>query len=458
MITNTYMVPHPPLAVHEVGRGEEENISASIRSYEKIAEEIAEIRPDTIIIASPHATMYRDWFIVSAGEKGYGDFSRFRAKKVAFEKEYDTELTAALSSYLEQSGFPGGCEHEGDPELDHGTMVPLYFIDQKYKDYKLVRIGLSGLSLPMHYMLGMAVQKVVNDLNRKAVFIASGDLAHCQKEDGPYGYKPEGPQYDERIMKTMGSAAFRELFDYDPAFLNACMECGHRSFVIMAGALDRRSVKTKVLSHEATFGVGYGFVTFEDNGFDPERNFLEQYEDAEKNRGASDDPYVKLAVKSVNAWVTKRERINAGADVPEELKQKKAGVFVSIHEFGELRGCIGTISAAYGNIAEEIIMNGISACSRDPRFSPVTAEELPYLQINVDVLGDAEVISDRNMLDPKRYGVICSLPDGRRGLLLPDLEGVDTVEEQIDIACRKGGIDPEDDRLILERFEVIRHV
>ena len=457
MITNAYMVPHPPLAVHEIGKGEEEKIIDTIRSYEKVAEEISRIRPETIIVLSPHATMYRDWFAVSAGKKAYGDFSRFRAGNVSFEKEYDTELTDALSAYLEECGIPGGTEYEGDPMLDHGTMVPLYFIDRRYSDYRLVRIGLSGQSLPMHYKLGMALQKTVNELGRKAVIIASGDLAHCQKEDGPYGFRKEGPEYDKRIMKTMGNAAFGELFDYDPQFLNACMECGHRSFVIMAGAFDRRALTTDVLSHEATFGVGYGFVTFADAGDDPSRNFLEKYEENIRNQERSGDPLVQLAYRSVNAWVKNRERISMD-DAPEELKREKAGVFVSIHEFNELRGCIGTILPVCENVAEEIIQNGISACSRDPRFDPVREDELPYLVINVDVLQAPERITGRDMLDVRKYGVICSLPNGKKGLLLPDLEGVDTVDEQISIACRKGGIDPEDEDLILERFEVVRHV
>ena len=160
-----------------------------------------------------------------------------------------------------------------------------------------------------------------------------------------------------------------------------------------------------------------------------------------------------MAYAAVEAWVKQRTRITP----PEEMKER-VGVFVSIHEHGQLRGCIGTISPCYDNIAREIIENAISACSKDPRFNPITEEELPYLEISVDVLGEAERIEDMRQLDPKRYGVICSTPDGRRGLLLPDLEGVDTVEQQVKIACQKGGIDPQDEDVIFERFEVVRHV
>ncbi|MBO4382980.1 MAG: AMMECR1 domain-containing protein, partial [Clostridia bacterium] len=119
------------------------------------------------------------------------------------------------------------------------------------------------------------------------------------------------------------------------------------------------------------------------------------------------------------------------------------------------RGCIGTIMATQDSIAEEIIQNAISACSSDPRFPPITAAELPALEISVDVLGDLEPIASPSELDVKRYGVVVS--HGRkRGLLLPNLDGVDTVEEQIDIARQKGGI-RESEPYELERFEVVRH-
>ena len=146
------------------------------------------------------------------------------------------------------------------------------------------------------------------------------------------------------------------------------------------------------------------------------------------------------------------------SDSPDvtRLKSERAGAFVSIHEHGMLRGCIGTILPVQSSLAEEIIENAISASTRDPRFDPITTSEIPYLDINVDVLSEPEPIHSRDELDVKRYGVIVSC-GSRRGLLLPDLEGVDTVDEQVSIAMKKGGIRESDDYQ-LERFEVVRHV
>ena len=137
------------------------------------------------------------------------------------------------------------------------------------------------------------------------------------------------------------------------------------------------------------------------------------------------------------------------------MKDTKAGAFVSIHKQGKLRGCIGTILPTTGSVAEEIIQNAISASTKDPRFDAITEDELKWLEINVDVLGEPEDIDSPDQLDVKRYGVIVS-KGFKRGLLLPDLEGVDTVEDQIAIAMQKAGIAP-GTKVNLQRFEVIRH-
>ncbi len=461
MIVKAVMVPHPPLAVHEVGRGEEQKISATLQAYRTAMQEIAGAAPETVIILSPHALLYRDYFNISSGPEAYGDLGKFNAGAVAFEKEYDEEFTRELSGLLYENGFPGGTAYDRDPQLDHGTMVPLYFLDQVFSSYRLVRIGLSGLPLPLHYRLGMYIAETAEKLNRRIAVIGSGDLAHCQKKGGPYGWRPEGPEYDEKIMKTMGSGSFGELFDYPSSFLDAAMECGHRSFVIMAGMLDGLSVTPHVLSHEATFGVGYGIVTYDIGAKDETRHFLEQYEEKQKasleQKMAESDSHVRLARASVVSYVQSGRILKLPANLPEELLNERAGCFVSIHEHGELRGCIGTTGPTKKTLAEEIIANAVSACSRDPRFQPVEADELEWLEISVDVLGRPEPVSDLSQLDVKKYGIICS-SHGRRGLLLPDLEGVDTVEKQIRIACSKGGFDSDADDLEIERFEVVRHV
>ncbi len=171
----------------------------------------------------------------------------------------------------------------------------------------------------------------------------------------------------------------------------------------------------------------------------------------------SDDkhsPLVELARRTIETYVREGKMIMPPAEPSPELKQR-AGAFVSLHAHGELRGCIGTIEPTQPNLALEIIHNAISAAIRDPRFMPVTADELADLEISVDVLSAPEPISSLAQLDPKKYGVIVE-NEYRRGLLLPDLEGVDTVECQVDIARRKAGIRPHEP-VQLYRFTVTRY-
>ncbi len=462
-IKAAFMVPHPPMIIPAIGKGGEKQITTTIEAYEKVAEEIAKLQPETIIITSPHSIMYADYFHISPGSRAEGNFARFGTPEVAFTEEYDGELRDWICLLADKIDFPAGTLGERDPELDHGTMVPLWFIRKKYKEGKIVRIGLSGCGLLEHYRLGQLIKQAVEDCDRNVVFVASGDLSHKLQEYGPYGFAKEGPEYDKRIMDVVGRAAFGEMLEFPEDFCEKAAECGHRSFVIMSGALDGQAVEAKVYSHEDVTGVGYGIASFypayptvNDDSRRFGDHYLEKIKRELEEKAAKSDAYVKLARKSLESYIMNRKVIDVSEHLPDEMLKEKAGVFVSIHKGGSLRGCIGTFLPTTDCIAEEIINNAISASTRDPRFPAIGPDELKYLEINVDVLGEPEDIESKDQLDVKRYGVIVSSV-GKRGLLLPDLEGIDTVDQQIEIAKQKAGIH-RFESVKLQRFEVIRHV
>lgn len=453
------MVPHPPLIIPEIGRGEEQNIQDTICAYHEVGKRIAELKPETIVLISPHQVMYADYFHISPGHSGKGNFGQFRAGQVEMTVDYDTEFVENLCKLAAAGNLPAGTAGERDKRLDHGTMVPLYFIDRYWADHKLVRVGLSGLSLAAHYELGRRIKETAEVLDRNVVVVASGDLSHRLTAEGPYGYKEEGPEYDRRVMDVMENGAFGELLEFSESFCEKAGECGHRSFTVMAGALDRTGVRPERLSYEGPFGVGYGICSYAVCGKDLTRNFKEQHEEKERERireqRAKEDAYVRLARAVIEEYVRTGRKKEIPKDLPEEMYAQRAGVFVSIKKEGQLRGCIGTIHAVRPCIAEEITENAISASVKDPRFSPIEPEELEKLSIHVDILGDTEKIDSQAMLDVERYGVVVT-KGFRRGLLLPNLEGIDTVEEQVRIAKQKAGIG-EYEEAELERFEVIRH-
>ncbi len=454
-ILQALVLPHAPVLVTEVGKGEEKEAKETVDSYQKVMKEASKLPFDTVILVSPHREAYSDVFAIEGNKIGVASFARFGAPEVKFKENYDKELTQEIVEEARKADLPVYLDSYGSPDFteDHGSMVPLYFLEKERKDFSLVRLSLSGLSYASHYRLGMAIKEAVKKTGRKVLFLASGDMSHCQKEDGPYGFKQVGVDYDKELIEVLKRADFLSLLSFRYPFVEEAESCGHASFSMMAGALDREDVETKFYSHEAPFGIGYGILSYTPIKEDPDRNILDQYLGREKKRIASlsKDPYVELARKSLQDSLEGKTE----TELPS-FKEGKRGCFVSLHLFSQLRGCVGTMLPTKSDLAEEIYSNARLAAFEDDRFDPVKKEELPYLDISVDVLSPLEKISSRKQLDPKKYGVYVRSDDGRSGVLLPDLEGVDTIQEQVRIAKRKGNILEEED-CSYYRFSVERH-
>ena len=459
-----WLVPHPPLIFPEVGRGRQNEIADTIEAYRSMAAEIAAQAPDSIVIVTPHSHMYADYIHISPGRGAEGDMKSFGAGGVNIQAEYDEEFVETLSLECAAEGLDAGTKGERDSSLDHATSIPVRFLNDALEGpgtLKYIRCGVSGMALSDHYRFGQMIERTSELLGRKTVVVASGDLSHRLSDDGPYGFSPEGPVFDDMICEVAKDADFSRLLEADGGFCEKAGECGHRPLVVMAGALDRKAVKSKLYSYEGPFGVGYAIASFIAGDADDGRDFLDRYLDKDKRRAEglheNESPHVTLARQTVENYARTGRMYEKPEPLPGELSKERAGVFVSIKKHGELRGCIGTISPVTGSVGEEIRQNAVSASSRDPRFSPVSEEELPFLEYSVDVLAPAEPIGGAEELDPSKYGVIVSL-GGRRGLLLPDLEGIDDAETQVSIAMRKAGIAESDrPRVKLERFEVIRY-
>ncbi len=168
------------------------------------------------------------------------------------------------------------------------------------------------------------------------------------------------------------------------------------------------------------------------------------------------DAYVKLAKNTVEAFIKTKKIPPLPKDLPPEMLKKRAGAFVSIHaKKGILRGCVGTFTPTKPNLALEIVTNAISSATQDPRFSPISQKELDSLTYSIDVLSPPKPAT-RKQIDPQKYGLIITAEDGRKGLLLPDIPGVDTPEQQITICRQKAGIKPKE-KVTFQTFSVERH-
>lgn len=459
-----YLLPHPPIIIPEVGKGEEEKIRDTRKSFYEIGKEVAEKTPDTIVVVTPHGTMFQDAIALSYENEIYGDLDSFGVNGVSMKLIVNKELTSKIYELAYEKGISAVMvtnsllsRYNTSVALDHGAMVPLYFISKFYCKYKIVHITYAPLSDIDLYKFGMCVSRAAEELKVNTVFIASGDLSHKLKDEGPYGYSPFGEKFDKEFLTHLKEGNVEKVFSMDKELICNAGECGRRSTAVLLGALDGKKFNGDLLSYEGTFGVGYGVMRFnvESNDSSKVENLESLRLEAYEKRVRSGDPYVKLARESLTTYLNTGKIMKTIPDyVTDDIKNSHRGVFVSLKKHGDLRGCIGTIFPATDSIAEEIIRNAIEAGINDPRFNEVKKEELMDISFSVDVLTEPEPCS-KDELNPKEYGIIVK-SRGKTGLLLPDLEGVDTIDEQVSIALEKAGIRPYDE-YSTERFRVIRH-
>ncbi len=448
-----FIVPHPPIVVPEVGQDNAQIVQTTIDNYHAIAKKIADINPRTLIITTPHQIAYADYFHLKASDKAYGNFASFGAPNINIKISTDAALIAALSKTFKKYDFPAGTlgnEHSG---LDHGVTVPLYFIQQYLKDIPVVIISLSNLSRVHHYQLGQMIQEVTEELQDDIVFLASGDFSHKLKDDGPYGYAQEGEIFDDKLVSALKKGDFLEMLKVDEPLTQKAAECGLKSFIIMAGALDGYQVNPTFYSYEKPFGVGYGMFAFEPQERSPDRQLLDTYQAwLKKTTKPPKHPYVKLAKEALETYVKtqeilKKDLVNDQDSVP--------GIFVSLYHSNQLRGCIGTVDQTQTSLSKSIIKYAVEAGIHDPRFASVSKDELPFIEYRVDLLSASVPIENLDDQNVEKHGLIVENKD-KSAVLLPDIEGIDDPQTQHNMVLKKAGIKPEESYKMY-RFTVHRY-
>ncbi len=345
----------------------------------------------------------------------------------------DVEVDAALAADL--------IENSGRLEADtaahreeHAVEIQLPFLQYLKPDVKIVPIILSLAPAATYREIGRDIARTLSESGRQALVLASGDMTH---------YEPDATAR-EKDFKAVEAIVALDDEELDRRYheLHITMCAFGPAMVLISVAKELGAAAGEPVKYQ-TSGDATG-----------DRDAVVGYAGIIIPRSPT-DPLVSLARATVETLVKEGRRIDAPEDPSPELKDR-AGVFVSIHKKdGSLRGCIGTFEPQQPDIAWEIITNAVSSATHDPRFHPVTEKELPDLEYSVDVLTSPVPVDDMSTLDPKKYGLIVEA-GWRRGLLLPDLDGVDTVEQQISICRQKAGIRP-DEPISLYKFEVVRH-
>ncbi|MGE5380655.1 MAG: AmmeMemoRadiSam system protein A [Methylocystaceae bacterium] len=455
--------PHPPVMIPEVGKSDASKTRASINGMRELAEAIKACSPDCLIFITPHGNVFADAISFLVEPVLEGNLAGFGAGDVRFAADNDLELLRAWAVACEAAALPlvaidKDTPYQGvSPKLDHGVMVPLYFLEQAgIKALPFIVISQAGLPEDELYQAGMCLQQACQETGRRVVIVASGDMSHRLADDSPYGFNPAGPEFDQLISTIIKEADISELLRVPPELRDSAGECGYRSLVMMAGAFDEQELTSWIYSYQKPFGIGYLVAALAPTGKNQAsvyNEFINNYQQKMDTSRREESAPVAWARQVLESYIN-RHVLPDAPQISDPLFSQQAGVFVSLKKKGQLRGCIGTIFPTTSNIEEEIKNNAVSSGTRDPRFPAVHPQELTDLVYSVDILGKPEPCR-REDLDPAVYGVIVR-HGSKTGLLLPALEGVDTVDEQLRIALSKAGIKASEDYQI-ERFMVERY-
>lgn len=466
-----FFMPHPAIIIPQIGGWEGIIAKDTIEGMKKLGQLAIDIHPETIIYITPHGNAFSNGTCLLYENQLSGDFSQYGHSNIKFNKNADMSLTDQINNKLEEMDMVTvllnrklGQSYGVYVNLDSGSMVPMYFIDKYFQDYNMVHITPGFTPLEENYAVGDVIGSVIKNNDKNILVVCSGDLSHALKEKGPYHFNPYGAVFDNMVSNAINKKNPLDLLQLKDEDIENAAQCGLRSFLMGFGVLEGLDYDSQVLSYEGPFGVGYltGYLTSKGtNAKSVINQLLDIKKDKYNKRIGKEDNYIRLARLSIEHYVNNNRMLNymdVQDSFPQEFNKeaaKSSGVFISIYSHGDLRGCIGTIEAYQNSIIKEIIHNSISACAFDSRFQPVEAKELIDLVIKVDILMEPELINSKSDLDVKKYGVIVEAAD-KRGVLLPNLKGINTTDEQIRIALEKAGIKT-NESFKMYRFRVVRH-
>jgi AmmeMemoRadiSam system protein A len=446
------LMPHAPVLVPAVGGRRGNRANTSVEAMATVAQRVVAARPDALVLVSPHTPRRRGAFAIWAGARISGSLGRFGAPEAAVELPADEALAVAIAEEAGLRSVETWWLREG--ELDHGATVPLWHLAHAGWRGPTVLIGLNYPGEPGLVELGQAIAAAAQRTGRRLAVVASGDMSHRLQPGAPAGFHPRAQEFDHAFIACLRAGQYRRLQDLDADLQELAAEDAVDSTLVAAAAVNWNATGHEVLSYEGPFGVGYGVAILHQPAPPSAAAKTQQAEASDRERAAAGHVLPRVARRSLEAAFGGQAALPA---IPVEgLLAERLGVFVTIRGPGEeLRGCVGTLAPQFKNTTEETWQLAREAAFRDHRFAAVGAHELEHLRFEVSVVLPPEEVSSPAELDPQRYGVVVLTADGRRGALLPEIEGVETVQHQLEIARRKAGIG-RGEPVRLQRFAVLK--
>ena len=440
------LMPHAPVLVPGVGGEKAGAAAASCRAMRAAAACVVGHHPETIVLISPHSPRQPRAFGLWVDDHLQGSFAQFDAPQVEVSLPLDRPLAEAIAAEAHARDLETWAIHHH--ALDHGALVPLWFLAEAGWAGPTVIVSLNYPDAGGLGALGEAISAAANALPRRIAIIASGDMSHRLAANAPCGFHPQAHQFDENFIRLVRAGEYRKIESIAPELRELAAEDSVDSTVIAASAVNWQTTGHQVLNYEGPFGVGYGVaILFTDkpHACGP---------GTPKISGGTNEGAVLPGLARRSVETALRGSYEQPPSPSGEYLGAQCGVFVTIRQRGgSLRGCVGTFVPVCQSLVAETWRSARLAALQDNRFSPVTDGELAGLRFEVSVLHSLEEISSEAELDPKRYGVIVSTSDGRRGLLLPGIKEIQTAEQQLLVARQKGWISP-DEPVTMQRFQV----
>ncbi|HVU36535.1 MAG TPA: class III extradiol ring-cleavage dioxygenase family protein [Opitutaceae bacterium] len=426
------LMPHAPILVRGIGRHHRAQVRATIAAMAEVARHAVAARPDAVVVVSPHSPRSGDAFGLWYGARLTGTFEQFGYSGDKVDLPFDRALAESIEAEAARRGVRTWRIEEDT--LDHGATVPLSFLRAAEWRGPTVIAGLPEPGSGHLDEFGRAIAAAACLVGRRVALIASGDMSHRLLPSAPLGYAEEGPRFDRLFVDLLRHGNPKAIQRIDAELLESAGEDVVEPTRVVLAASGFGTQHRSVLSYEGPFGVGYGVAILSepDEAAGPATGALPRVL-------TTFAELPSLARASVTAYLQGGPEA-APCTAADELAENH-GVFVTLRlSDGELRGCQGVTSAPAGNLVSLTWEVARGAAFRDTRFSPLGADELPFVHFSISILSALEPVVSLAELDPAHYGVLVATDDGRRGLLLPGIAGIDTIAEQLDIARQKGGI------------------
>jgi len=436
---------HAPIVVPSIGsraRGpasadglREPDCAGTTQAMREAARALVAHEPQLIVLVSPHAPRHQQSFGLISARELRGSFARFGCPEVDLRFHGSAVAAEAIAKAARGYGL-STCDVPGDA-LDHGTLVPLFFVHEAGYRGPVVVVAPPFPGLQTEVLFGEVLREAARSLKERWAVLASGDMSHRLTLDAPLGYDPRALHFDETFVEYVRAGDLRSAIGIDPGLADTAAEDVIQSTAVAAGAIAFRARGLKVFSYESPFGVGYlEAILYSDR--------------AEIKHRAPPAELIDIAHRAIECELRGENYIPPHLDAPWHDPR---AVFVTLRNAkGELRGCIGRTEPVHSSLADEVADCATAAATRDYRMLPLELEELAGLSIDVSVLDDPEPVENRGELDPKRYGIVVTR-GLRRGVLLPEMEGIETAADQLRLALQKGGIAPTEPYRV-ERFSV----